>query len=91
MEGKLIECGNHGQSRPAFLCIHLTTEKNAGWNEPEFRQTVEESEFFDCIQAWCNDCEDIGKLTTGFVENAFANVQMVCEECALRLKESNIN
>lgn len=83
-----VECGEHGSDRPAFLCIHLISEVGCGWNEPDKPDT--ESEFADCIHAWCDDCEDIGRLTTGYIEESFAQPQLICESCALRFKESAI-
>jgi hypothetical protein len=90
MGDKFVECGSHGKSKPAFLCVHLIREENVGWNEPEVYDRTEDDDFYDCIHAWCDDCEDIGRLTTGFVENSFANVQLVCEECALKFKQANL-
>lgn len=90
MSDKFVECGNHGKSKPAFLCLHLITEKNVGWHEVEATDVAALGEFQGCIKAWCDDCEDIGRLTTGFIENSFANIQLLCEECALKIKQNNL-
>lgn len=89
MSEKFVECGSHGKAKPAFICIHLTIEKGIGWNESEVPEKPDDSEFYDCIKAWCDDCENVGRLTTGFIENSFANIQLVCEECALKFKEAS--
>ncbi|HEX3102763.1 MAG TPA: hypothetical protein VHQ01_13270, partial [Pyrinomonadaceae bacterium] len=57
--------------------------------EPEFYDKAENDDFYGCINAWCDDCEDIGRLTTGFIEDSFADIQLVCEECALKIKRAN--
>ena len=87
---KFVECGAHGNSRPAFLCWHLLHEENAGWNEHEESPGSDQGDFAGCIKAHCDDCESIAQLTTGFVEQAFANIQLVCEKCALRIKRANL-
>jgi hypothetical protein len=87
---KSVECGTHGNSAPAFLCWHLIHESNVGWNEAIQDEETPDDRFFGCVKAHCDDCEDIARLTTGFVEQSFANIQLVCEECALRIKAANL-
>ena len=90
VDDKYVECGSHGTSKPAFLCWHLIHESNVGWNEPATTDRLVDDDFHGSVKAWCDDCEDIGKLTTGFIENSFANIQLVCEECALKIKQKNL-
>lgn len=90
MNDKFIECGNHGKSKPAFLCWHLINEQAAGWNDAIDDLESPDDPFFECIKAHCDDCESVAILTTGFVEQSFANIQLVCEECALKIKRANM-
>jgi hypothetical protein len=91
MGRKFVECGSHGESKPAFVCIHLITRPKVGWNEPEFHDKSPDDEFYGCINAWCDECETKAIETGGWTDDseAFANIQLICEECALRIKESN--
>ena len=85
---EFVECGSHGSSRPAFICRHLAYESNVGWNEPQVYNKSPNEPFYGCVNAWCDDCEKIAVLTNGIVENSYADVLLVCEECALKIKHS---
>ncbi|MBK8466421.1 MAG: hypothetical protein IPL32_11370 [Chloracidobacterium sp.] len=90
MGDKFVECGNHGKSNPAFICWHLMHEANVGWNDAIQDEESPDDPFYGCIKAHCNKCESIAIKTTGFVEQSFANIQLVCEECALKIKRANM-
>ena len=90
---KFIECGNHGNSKPAFICYHLVHEVSVGWNEPEVYDKGEDDPFYGCINAWCDMCEAKAISTGDWNDEseAFANIQLICEICALRIREANLN
>lgn len=92
MDVKFVECRSHGESRPAFLCVHLLAEFNVGWNEPEEYDKEEDDDFFGCINAWCDQCEKKAIETGGWNEEseAFADIRLACEHCALRIKSRNL-
>ncbi len=90
---KFVECGSHGNSKAAFICYHLVYEDNVGWNEPDVYDESEDDDFYDCINAWCNKCEAEAISTGGWTDESetFANIQLVCENCALKIKRANAN
>ena len=89
---KFVECGAHGASKPAFVCCHLAYETDVGWNEPDVYDKAEDDDFYGCINAWCDKCEVKAISTGGWNDESeyFADIQLVCEECALRFKEANL-
>lgn len=92
MSAKLVECYSHGKSKPAFVCRHLLEEKNVGWNEPEFYSINKDDDFAGCINAWCNKCEVFAIQGGGWNDEteAFADIKLICENCALKFKEANL-
>ena len=92
MSDKFVECGNHGRAKPAFLCLHLRTNSRVGWNEPDAYDYDEDSDFFGCINAWCDPCERKAIETGGWNDEseAFAEIGLVCEACALRIRALNL-
>jgi hypothetical protein len=92
MPDKLVECETHGEISPAFICHHLLSHKKVGWNEPETYEFDQDDEFAGCINAWCDRCEDfVNKIGEWNDESeAFADIRLVCERCAKKLKEFNL-
>lgn len=92
MSEKFVECCNHGKAKPAFLCHHLLEEENVGWNEPEEYGYEEDDEFAGCINAWCDKCEEVAIKCGGWNEESesFADIKLVCENCALKFKQANL-
>jgi hypothetical protein len=88
----VVECGTHGRSRPAFVCWHVAYESKVGWNEPEIYDKEPDEDFYGCINAWCDKCEAKAISTGGWNDEseAFANIQLVCEPCALSFKRENL-
>ena len=88
MSDRVVECGTHGKSRPAFVCSHLVgtseTKENVGINF-----------VFDedgNVNAWCDKCEDfVSKNGDEWNDEteAFANIQLACDNCFLVLKTHN--
>lgn len=92
MSGKFVECCSHGKSNPAFICHHLLENENVGWNEPEEYLNDEDDEFAGCINAWCDECETVANNGGGWNDEteAFADIRLVCENCALKFKKVNL-
>lgn len=92
MSDKFVECGAHGQAKPAFICHHLLEEENVGWYEPEEYELDDDDEFAGCLNAWCEKCEEVANKSGGWNDEseAFAQIKLVCESCALRIKQANL-
>lgn len=92
MSEKFVECYSHGNSEPAFICHHFLEEEKVGWNEPEEYSYEEDDEFAGCLNAWCDKCEVVANEGGGWNEEteAFADIQLVCKNCALKFKEANL-
>lgn len=79
----MVECGTHGSSPGALVCVHLLQahERVVGF--------VENSSEPSDLQAWCDECEEQfeqeGSLTDAFQE--FCDVRLVCEFCYATIKE----
>ena len=91
MSDKVVECGSHGNVKPAFLCHHLLTGSLVGWNEPDAYEE-QGDEFDGCINAWCDECEKVANASGGWNDEseAFANIKLVCEGCAISIKQFNL-
>ena len=85
---RLIECGEHGVSRPAFVCTHLVTTLREGtplgviWSRDEN----------ECVNAYCSACEERliaggGKWTREL--EATADIQLICDRCFERVLSIN--
>lgn len=91
IERNLIECNVHGKSRPAFVCQHLNTKNETGFEEAfETYPGMELAEGND-LQAWCNECEKERLRTNGWNDESmdFAKIKLVCEGCYFDIKEFN--
>ncbi|EJL74393.1 DUF6882 domain-containing protein [Chryseobacterium populi] len=91
LKQKVVECGKHGHSRPAFVCDHLDLETPKGFEEAFDTYKGMELEEEDDFQAWCNECEKIRLEHDGWNEESekFAQIQLICEDCYFELKEFN--
>lgn len=88
---EMTACAKHGLNRTAYVCEHLANGTATGFHEP-FKSSVDKDlAEDDDFQAWCNDCELVRANEGGWNEKseAFANVQIVCEECFKEMKEQN--
>lgn len=76
----------------AFVCQHLLTGTSTGWNEKDEYIFDEEDEYWDCISAWCDECENFRVEHDGWDEKSeeFAGIKLVCEKCALSIKKTNL-
>lgn len=76
---RIVRCGTHGETRPAFVCAHLAFERVVplGFFAPEFDPSDPD------LQAWCGQCErdlcEIGDWTDEMANRA--NLTVVCEFC----------
>ena len=98
MSENLVECGTHGKSKMAFVCCHLLKGEKVGWNEPDeyiYEEDDDEydAEYDDCINAWCDNCEEVLARCGGWNDEseAFADIKLVCENCALKFKKANLS
>ena len=75
----------------AFVCHHLLSGQPVGWNEPEEYPEDEDDEFAGCINAWCDECEDVVNAAGEWNDEteAFADIRLICENCALQIKRLN--
>ena len=86
--GRLVECAQHGATRPSFVCQHLLQSLKTGescevnWTRDEDNQ----------VNAWCDQCDDY-LLANGNEWNdkteAFASIKLICEDCFGTLKTTN--
>ncbi len=92
MSEKFVECGSHGRTKPAFLCVHLLMGTSVGWNEPAEYDKDEHDDFYGCINAWCDACERKAIETGGWDDEseAFADIRLVFEPCSLKIKTYNL-
>jgi len=90
---KTIECGEHGMSRHAFVCGHLSKEHSVGFYES--REThmgmVLEGENDD-FEAWCDACEKVRAKEGEWNETSQAclDMKLVCENCYFEYKATGI-
>lgn len=90
---RFVECDEHGESRPAFVCQHLVRGRNLGWHEPEEYSYDPDDEFAGCLNAWCDECEAVREKCDGWNDESesFAGITLLCERCARQAKERNLN
>lgn len=89
LKDKYIECDTHGTNRASFVCQHLFKGTKLGFHEAF--ESDESTEPDDDYQAWCNDCEKAWQKEGEWNETsmAFANIQLVCDECYFKIKRNN--
>ena len=90
MAKRLVECGEHGARRPAFVCHHLNLVYPVGFNEPEVRDETD-PDFDDELQAWCDACEKVRAAEGEWndVSEAFADIKLICAQCFCQMKRLN--
>jgi hypothetical protein len=87
-----ITCERHGANRMAFVCQHLSTETQTGFEEAFPSYKGMELEEDDDLQAWCDQCELERLRTDGWNDEStkFAGIKLVCEDCYFEIKEFNL-
>ena len=87
-----ITCERHGANRMAFICQHLNTETQTGFEEAFPSYKGMELEEDDDLQAWCDQCELERLRTDGWNDESmeFAGIKLVCEDCYFEIKEFNL-
>ena len=70
LKQKTVECDDHGYSRPAFVCQHLSCETSRGFEEAFETYKGMELDEDDDFQAWCNECEKIRVEHNGWNEES---------------------
>jgi len=88
---RLVECGNHGLKRPAFVCQHLNKNQITGFHEAFDSSPSMELEQDDDFQAWCNECETIRAEKGEWNDRSegYAKIKLICESCFFEIKEKN--
>ncbi|MDR6528926.1 hypothetical protein J2787_004365 [Chryseobacterium rhizosphaerae] len=88
---KTVDCGNHGYSRPAFVCQHLNLETPKGFEEAFETYLGMDLDEDDDFQAWCSECEKVRIEYNGWNDESeeFAGIKLVCENCYFELKNFN--
>ena len=85
--GSRVECSEHGDQEPAFVCRHLNLREPVGFVEGYAPEDPAE----DLFQAWCSACDEI--LTQEGEWNdrseAFAAIRLVCRDCYREMKALN--
>jgi hypothetical protein len=91
IENELIDCGIHGKLRKAFICQHLNTKTQTGFEEAF--ESYLGMELDKDFQAWCSECEKERIKTDGWTDKSmeFAKIKLVCERCYFDIKELNLN
>ena len=80
-ETRIVDCGQHGQRRPTFVCKHLVRGSSLGFLEPNREPVSPEESDEQC--AWCDECERVRQEQRGWndVSEAFAGITMICDLC----------
>jgi hypothetical protein len=78
---RTVDCEEHGQVAPAFVCHHLVSRLRSGKGPPI--GFFEPSEPSDDLQAWCGECERVATEAGGWNDESerFARVTLVCAGC----------
>ena len=85
--GRLVECPDHGEQAPAFVCRHLNLLEPVGFVEGYDPAHPEQALF----QAWCSECDGVLEREGDWNERAeaFAGIRLVCRVCYGRMKSLN--
>lgn len=89
---EMVDCGNHGLRRMAFVCQHLDKITPRGFNEAFESEENMELHPDDDFQAWCDECEKVRLLHDGWNEESekFAKIRLFCEKCYFEMKHFNL-
>jgi len=85
-DGRAVQCPDHGQVGPAFVCRHLFEQvlhngfTPIGFFEPDVQ--AEEP------NGWCRECEIVRAREGGWndASEAFAGVKFICSGCFARIR-----
>lgn len=87
LPARTVECPEHGNQEPAFVCRHLNLRQPVGFVEG-YDPDAPEKELF---QAWCTACDEMLVRQGGWNDRseAFAGVRLVCRACYGEMKKLN--
>ncbi|MEP3921142.1 hypothetical protein [Ascidiaceihabitans sp.] len=87
-EFKKVECREHGQANPAYVCSHSLTSLQDGVRRGLIYVRDEDNHY----NGYCNEC-DAFLMANGDEWNeeteGFAKIQLVCERCFETLIQMN--
>jgi hypothetical protein len=85
--GPRVECPEHGDQGPAFVCRHLNLREPVGFVEGYDPDDPDEGLF----QAWCSACDEILVQEGEWNDRseAFAGPRLVCRACYREMKALN--
>lgn len=85
--GGRVECSEHGDQQPAFVCRHLNLRERVGFVEGYDPDDPHRPLF----HAWCAACDEIlveeGEWNDR--SEAFASPQLACQACYREMKALN--
>jgi hypothetical protein len=84
-----VECPEHGDVLPAFVCAHLVSGSRLGFIQAEGPN--DHPDFGDSPSAWCAACEKVRARAGGWNDESesVARVTMICVECFERARQRN--
>lgn len=84
----IMECGRHGDRKPAFICKHLQYGEQVGFFEPDDAPEPD----WPFKNAWCSECEAVAMEQGGWndISEAFAQVMIICEGCYEEIRQRNV-
>jgi len=83
---RVVECGTHGRSAPAYVCSHLLDGLRArdirsiGFYEAESDPAEDDA---DESCGWCQACEDVRVAEGGWNDRSegHARIKLICSGC----------
>ena len=71
----VVDCGEHGTQRPAYICQHLLGSSGLGFFTPDSGDGE--------LEGWCADCERVraGVGEWNDESEKYAGITLVCERC----------
>jgi hypothetical protein len=82
-----VECSEHGEQGPAFVCRHLNLREPVGFVEGYDPENPEEALY----HAWCSACDEILVQEGEWNDRseAHAGIRLVCQACYREMKTLN--
>ena len=88
MSKRTVECAAHGDMPPSYVCAHTRASLHDGKKRGFFWSRDDEGS----VNAWCTECDNVLESVGGCWNDeaeAFAQIVLVCEGCALRVASLN--
>lgn len=86
-QGTRVECPEHGDQGPAFVCRHLNLRESVGFVEGYDPDDPDKPLF----QAWCSACDEMLAREGEWNDRseAFASPRLVCRACYREMEALN--